>query len=212
MVDFIDLFTHSSIRVRGERVVYFDPFRMRAEPHDADVIFITHDHSDHFSPEDIEKAAKSDTVFVVPKKLKAQAEPFIAAGRKLCAVEPAKELEICGIKVKTVASYNIRKPFHPKEAGWVGYVVLMNGERIYVPGDTDAVPEAERISCDIALVPVGGTYTMDAKEAASFVNIIRPKTVIPTHYGSVVGSRGDAELFAAKVDRGIEVSIQMLDV
>ena len=101
--------------------------------------------------------------------------------------------------------YNILKPFHPKAAGWVGYILKINGKRIYIAGDTDATKEAKEVICDIALVPIGGTYTMDAKKAAELVNEINPEVVIPTHYGSIVGKLSDAKVFAANVKDTIKV-------
>ena len=118
-------------------------------------------------------------------------------------------MELDDFSFETVPAYNRLKPFHPRGAGWVGYVFDLGEERIYVAGDTDLTVEARQVRCDIALVPVGGTYTMNAKQAAELVNAIRPSAAIPTHYGSVTGSAGDAETFAAAVDPDISVEIKM---
>ena len=123
---------------------------------------------------------------------------------------PGSSYEIGDLKFETVASYNKLKPFHPKHAGWVGYILQIDGQRIYIAGDTDATKEAKQVICDVALVPVGGTYTMDAGQAAELVNTIRPKTAIPTHYGSVVGKQEDAQIFADHVDGAITVEIREL--
>ena len=114
-----------------------------------------------------------------------------------------------GIEFETVPAYNIGKPFHPKSAGWVGYIFKDGGTRIYVAGDTDATEEAANVKCDVALVPVGGTYTMNAKQAAELVNTIKPKVAIPVHYGGIVGSAKDGEKFASMLENvQCEIKIQ----
>ena len=211
MTENIDVFTHSSIRIRGSLgSVYVDPFHMAEEPHDAAFIFVTHDHFDHFSPEDIAKVETENTVLIVPEGMKEKAEKEIGSLVEIRTVVPGSSYEIGNLKFETVSSYNKIKPFHPKHAGWVGYILQVNGQRIYIAGDTDATAEAKQVQCDIALVPVGGTYTMDAKQAAGLVNTIRPKTAIPTHYGSVVGKQEDACIFAEHVDGDISVEIREL--
>ena len=208
MIDKIDVFTHSSIRIRGDKyTVYIDPFNMKDEIKDADFILITHDHYDHFSLEDIKKAANDSTVLAAPVKMaeKAQeAAPFVG---RICEVEPGKAYDIDGFEFETVPAYNNLKPFHPKSAGWVGYILNIDGKRIYIAGDTDLTKDNKTVKCDIALVPVGGTYTMDAKKAAELVNWLEPEIAIPTHYGSIVGEENDADVFAANVDGQIKVEI-----
>lgn len=208
MTEGIRVLTHSSIRIGGiAGVVYVDPYMVKDRPQDADYVFVTHDHYDHFSPEDIEKVAKENTVLIVPEKMKAKAEKESAGRFRVVPVKPSAAYEIGTLAFETVPAYNKLKPFHPKAAGWVGYVIVMDGRRIYVAGDTDATAEAKQVSCDVALVPIGGTYTMNAGQAAELINGIRPAAAIPTHYGSVVGSKEDAETFRAKVDEGIRVEI-----
>lgn len=208
MIDNICLYTHTSIRISGgSGIVYIDPFQMKEEPKDADFILVTHDHYDHFSPEDIAKVAKGDSVLVVPENMKQKASLEGAGIGKVVTVTPGKPYDIDGLKIETVPAYNKLKPFHPKSAGWVGYIVIMDGKRIYIAGDTDVTKEAKQVKCDIAMIPVGGTYTMDAGKAADLVNTIRPKVVIPTHYGTVVGKPGDADAFAAKVNKEVRVEI-----
>ncbi len=204
MTDRITINTQSSIRIDcNDLIVRIDPFRISGEPHDADIILITHAHYDHFSPEDIRKVSKSDTVIAAPKSMKKELnEAGITDAILLGANDSA---EIRGISVETVRAYNQSKAFHPKSNNWLGYVVTVLGNRIYAAGDTDAVREAKAVKCDIALVPVGGTYTMDAKEAAELVNAIKPETAIPIHYGSIVGTRSDGEEFAKLVDKDIKV-------
>lgn len=209
---FITINTHSSIRLQSKQgtVVYVDPYGFQTEPHDADVILVTHTHFDHFSPEDIAKVKKPHTVFVMPA---AHVTDFVDAG---FAQEDAIFLApydhttpVDDINVETVPAYNVSKGFHPKDRGWLGYVVEMDGLRIYVAGDTDDLPENRTISCDIALVPAGGTYTMDAREAAAFVNALKPKVAIPEHYGTVAGSPKDGKTFASLVDPSIEVVLKL---
>ena len=219
----ITVFTQNSIRVRTDAgTVYIDPFQMKEEPRDADFILITHDHFDHFSPEDIEKAAQPSAVLVVPEKMAAQAgEKVLRAGlvSRIETVAPGKEYEIASgiegaadaaaLRFGTVPAYNRIKPFHPRSAGWVGYVLLTGGQRIYVAGDTDVTKESQQVRCDVALVPIGGTYTMDAAKAAELINAIRPEIAIPVHYGTVVGKAEDAKRFAEKVDPAIKVEIRL---
>ena len=209
LINEITVNEHSSIRIGGEKVVYFDPFHIRQEAHDADVIFFTHSHFDHFSPEDVRKLAKKDTVFVAPKTCKKDLKKGKIEEKNCVFLKPDREEEVCGLKVRTVPAYNLRKPNHPRENEWLGYVGEIGGTKVYVAGDTDDIPEGRGVDCDIALIPVGGTYTMDAKEAAAFVNALKPKTAIPTHYGSLVGKAKDGEKFAKKVDKGIEVVLKL---
>lgn len=124
-------------------------------------------------------------------------------------VRPGDLYNVSGLEFETIPAYNSLKPFHTKGAGWVGYIFVVDGKRIYVAGDTDATKEAKSVKCDIALVPVGGTYTMDAKKAAELINTIRPTVAIPTHYGSVVGSATDGKAFADNVDSSISVEIKL---
>ncbi|MCR4838616.1 MAG: MBL fold metallo-hydrolase [Eubacterium sp.] len=207
----IELFTQNSIKImEGDRRIYIDPFQMRREPQNADFILITHDHYDHFSPKDIAKVASPSTVLVVPETMAEKAKEVESLVAKICTVRPGEEYVFDGLRLETVAAYNIGKAFHPKEAGWVGYIVIIAGQRIYIAGDTDETAEALDVICDIAMVPVGGTYTMDAREAARLVNNIKPKAAIPTHYGNSVSSKSAAETFREHVDLSIKVEIKML--
>lgn len=191
---------HSSIRIVGEKTVYVDPWQIAGEPHDADLILVTHDHHDHYSPEDIAKLAKTDTVLAVPASMSDQ-----APGAQ--TVEPGKSYDFCGIPVETVAAYNVGRPFHSPERKYVGYIVTLGGVRYFIAGDTDKIPENETVQCDVAFVPCGGKYTMDAVQAAELVNCIRPKIAVPTHYGTVTDSANAAEVFSRGVDAGIAVEI-----
>ena len=211
MIDNIEVLFHSSIRIRSSAgVIYIDPYKIDKAYNDADYIFITHDHYDHYSVEDIKKVVGEKTVFVVPEKMGKTVVSDCTGHGEIRTVSPGKEYIVNNIEFETVAAYNLFKPFHPKMAGWCGYILIIDGKRIYVAGDTDATKEAKQVVCDIALVPVGGTYTMDAKQAAELVNEIRPKIAVPTHYGSVVGKQDDAQIFAKHVDTAISVEIREL--
>ena len=206
--DNISINTHSSIRVEGAMVVYFDPFQIENETGDADVICFTHSHYDHFEPESAAKLRKEDTVFVAPldmeKELKA-----LTSEANIRLMAPGDEIEIQGAAIRAVPAYNKLKPFHPKHNKWLGYVLAMDDVSYYVAGDTDANKELQEISCDIALVPVGGTYTMTAKDAAGLINAMRPAAAIPTHYGNIVGKKEDGETFRSFVDPEIETVIKL---
>ncbi len=208
-ISFIDVLTHSSIRLDlPEGKVYADPFRVSKEYRDASLILVTHDHFDHFSPDDIKKVMKKGTMLIVPESLKKQASK--AAGNE-CAVtvlEPGRKTVACGMEIEAVPAYNLKKRFHPKKSGWSGYIINSEKGRIYIAGDTDATPEAKGIRCDIALVPVGGTYTMDAVEAAELVNVIKPGAAVPTHFGSVAGSSSDGDRFCSLLEPGIYSEIK----
>ena len=202
--------TQSSIRIESaEAVIRFDPFKITGEPHDADLILITHDHYDHFSPNDIRKVSKSSTILIAPKNMEKAIAKHGFSQAVLLA--PDEKQTVQGIPVEALASYNILKPFHPKSNGNLGYVILADGQRIYVAGDTDAVKEAKAVRCDIALVPIGGTYTMNPKDAAALINTIMPKIAIPTHYGSIVGKMSDGETFRSLVNNAIETRLLLTE-
>lgn len=203
MTDNISINAHSSIRITGSKVLYFDPFLIEDTPHDADIILITHDHHDHLDPASINKVSNEHTIFIGPESIKKSLRKP-AGERPTYFLQPGEEMDLAAISVRAVPAYNRLKPFHPKHNHWVGYVVTMDGIRYYIAGDTDAVKDLYDIQCDIALVPVGGTYTMTAQEAARLVNQIQPKIAVPTHYGSIVGNMEDGDNFCALVDNKIQ--------
>ncbi len=202
----ISVNTQSSILIDAGKKIYVDPLDISEERHDADYIFLTHDHHDHMSMPDIFKVLDEKTVFVIPAPLEMRIRRSTPVGSQICVV-PGERYETADFGFETVAAYNKGKPFHPKKAGWVGYVLTIDGVRIYIAGDTDVTKEAMGVSCDIAMVPVGGFYTMNVKEAAQLVNHIKPAHAIPTHYGSLVGKKTDGEDFRRLVDAGIDVRI-----
>jgi L-ascorbate metabolism protein UlaG (beta-lactamase superfamily) len=177
---------HASVRISGSAAtVYIDPWKVSEKGH-ADLILLTHDHYDHYSEPDIRTLMTPSTRVVAPMSTPLVTDR-IAAG---------KSISIGDVTVRAVPAYNIQKAFHPKANGWVGYVVTMDGITVYHPGDTDRIPEMKGLSVDVALIPVGGTYTMDAREAGDVLKDIKAAHAIPIHYGDIVGSRRDAETFA----------------
>lgn len=178
---------HAGFRIKAEKVIYVDPYDIDTdEP--ADIILITHDHFDHCSPEDIRKVQKRDTVIVVP-------HDCVGLKGDVRKLKPGEKTRISDIDIQAVPAYNIDKDFHHKDKGWNGYVVHLDSCRIYHAGDTDLIPEMKDIDAEIAILPVGGTYTMDAEEAAKAIEHLKPKFAIPMHYGKVIGSRKDADEF-----------------
>lgn len=206
----------SSIRIEGTKIIYFDPFKITEDKHDADVIFVTHEHYDHFSPEDIKKVANESTILVVPESMKQMLPEEVDesfAEIKFVKVEDAgTDLVIDDILVKWVRAYNIDKPFHTKERDWVGYIVTLDGETYFVTGDTDGNEDNSSVKCDILLVPCGGKYTFDAEEAAEFTCKIKPRKVIPTHYTDVPGESEIGEKFKQTVQdmmKDVEVEVML---
>ena len=195
MLENIKVLCHSSIKISKEKVIYIDPFKIDKNYNDADIIFITHDHYDHYSEEDINKAKKEDTVIVIPEELLTKVLKLGFLQEYIVIVRPNKQYMTEGIKFETIAAYNINKQFHIKENEWVGYIIEIKGIRYYIAGDTDITDENKKVKCDVAFVPVGGTYTMDFKEAAYLVNEIKPKIAVPIHYGSIIGTNQDATDF-----------------
>ena len=184
---------HASFRwARGGAVVYLDPFQISSEPHDADLVLISHPHFDHLDPAAVARVSKPGTVVVTVQEC---AEKLKGSPLEIRVVKPGDRREIRGVRLEAVAAYNLDKPHHPRENQWVGFVVEMDGVRLYHAGDTDFIPEMKQIQADVALLPVGGTYTMTAEEAASAAQALRPKVAVPMHYGSIIGTRADAEKF-----------------
>ena len=199
----------SSIKITGEKIIYFDPLKVE-ESHDADLILITHSHWDHFSKEDILKIKKETTKIIAPKDSKEEILTLGFTESNIYIVEPKEELSLYGVIIKTVPAYNKTKTFHPKENKWLGYVVKIEDTIYYVMGDTDALEENKNITCDVLCIPIGGTYTMNATEAAEFTNILNPKKVIPIHYGLVVGTEYDLDTFKQLLNKKIEVEEKII--
>jgi L-ascorbate metabolism protein UlaG (beta-lactamase superfamily) len=181
---------HASVRIAcADIVVYVDPQRLTDAPHDATWILVTHSHSDHYAPADIAKVKGPATRFVGP------ADVVQAYGSGTILL-PDQVLEVEGLRITGVASYNLTKTNHPKSRNWLGFIVELGGRRVYVAGDTDLIPEMQTLTdIDVAFLPAGGTYSMDAVEAAEATKYIKPILAIPYHWGQVVGTRADAERF-----------------
>jgi len=200
MIKKIHWLGHDGFRIDSGKAIYFDPYQIKsAVP--ADIIFISHDHFDHCSEDDIKKIQKKDTVIVTDavtaKKLKGS----------IRVVKPGDTLTVENIAVEVVPSYNTNKTFHPKASGMLGFIVTIEGVRIYHAGDTDFIPEMNSIKTDIALLPVSGTYVMTAAEAVQAALAIKPAVAIPMHFNAIVGSEKDAALFKEKLAGKIEVVI-----
>ena len=209
----ITINTQSSIRIEGSKVLYFDPFKIDAASCDADIIFITHEHYDHFEPDSIGKIKKENTVLAAPESMKKKvlSESGIAAD-KCVFYQPGETHELESVKVETIPAYNKLKPFHPKAKKWQGYIVTMDDVRYYVAGDTDVNEDIKKVQCDVALIPIGGHYTMDKKQASDYIADLKPKAVIPTHYGSIVGNKEDGQelnRYLEKLDKGIQVELRI---
>jgi L-ascorbate metabolism protein UlaG (beta-lactamase superfamily) len=191
---------HDSIRIDAGPTIYFDPFRIETGP-TADIIFISHDHYDHCSPEDIAKIQGPETVIVASQSC---LKKLTGAVR---VVAPGDSLVVKDIPVRVVPAYNINKKFHPKKKGWLGFVIEIDGIRVYHAGDTDLIPEMKEIQADIALLPVSGTYVMTAEEAAEAALTIKPALAVPMHYGTLVGEVADAGRFSHLLEGKISVKV-----
>jgi L-ascorbate metabolism protein UlaG (beta-lactamase superfamily) len=189
MIDNIHWLGHDSFRVDGDVTIYIDPWKLAAGSPPADLIFVTHEHSDHFSPDDINLIRTPETEFVTIASVAAK-----LPGR-VHTVKPGDYLTVRDVAIEVLPAYNLSKKFHPREKGHVGYVLTVGGQRIYHAGDTDAIPEMAGLRPDIAMIPVSGTYVMDANEAVEAIKLLQPGLAIPMHYGAIVGSEADALLF-----------------
>lgn len=199
MLDKIHWLGHDSFRIDGPKTIYIDPWKLKPGSVKADIILITHAHYDHCSPADIASIQKETTAIVCTPDSKRKLTG------KLHEVAPGDELSVSGIGIKAVPAYNVDKQFHPKANRWVGYIMNIEGTKIYHAGDSDFIPEMSEIECDIALLPVSGTYVMNADEAVQAANILKPQTAIPMHYGSIVGSEADAEYFKRKANCDVKI-------
>lgn len=198
----IEWLGHNSFRLTGEKIVYIDPWKIQNERHDADVVLLTHDHFDHFVVEDLDKVRGDKTLVVGPEMLQGKVEGNFRV------VKAGDSLVVHGVPLEVTPAYNVhpdRQNFHPPAYGGVGYVVTLNGKRIYHTGDTDPIPEMKDIKTDIMLVPVSGTYVCTADEAVQAVAMVNPKLVIPMHWDTIVGTWEDANAFKQSVNVPVEI-------
>ena len=209
MLENIKVLCHATIRMDLGKVIYTDPYRVKEKYNDADIILITHSHYDHFSEEDIENVRKADTKIVITDDLYERAKNIGFKDENIIVMRPYDKHTIADIEIETIPAYNTNKDFHPKENNWVGYLLNINNTVYYVAGDTDITEENKTVKCDVAFVPVGGTYTMTSDEAVELVNTIKPKFAVPIHYGEIVGSKEDAMNFVEHLEGGIEGKILM---
>ena len=200
MVKDIHWLGHDTFKITGERLICTDPYKIKRSDK-ADIILITHEHFDHCSPEDVRKIQGKDTVIVATTDCAAK------LSGNLRFMKPGDKIIVEGIEIEAVPAYNTNKQFHTKDRGWVGYIFMVKGQRIYLAGDTDYIPEMKSFKADIALLPVSGTYVMTADEAIKAALDIKPRVAIPMHYGAIVGSKNDAQKFAAGLKAKIDVVI-----
>ncbi len=199
----INVNNHSSIQIND---IFIDPYGITETNKKAKYIFITHTHYDHLSLEDIKKIISKETIFVAPKDAQKTLEENFPNHEKFY-VEPNQELKFDNFEVKVIPAYNINKNFHKKEFGWVGYVFKIDSITYTILGDTDEIPEHETLKTNVLFVPIGGTYTMNAEEAAILVNKIKPDLAVPVHYNAIVGSKEDEEIFLENLDKNIKYQI-----
>jgi len=203
----IQWFGQASIKIQQSgKTIYIDPYNLKV-PDRADAIFITHPHFDHFSESDIKKIATPNTVIFCPAEVKERA---VSLGvDKVYTVVPGFESEWKGICIQTVPAYNVVKTDkHPKTSNWVGYVLTLGHVKVYHAGDTERIPEMKSISCDIILLPLGQTYTMNSvDEAVNAVLDTKATVAIPIHYGMYEGNVKDAEKFGKLLSDRVVVII-----
>lgn len=199
---------HSTIRIIDqERIIYIDPYSIDKKEQDADIIFITHNHYDHFSEEDILKIKNDQTVIIITEDLYLKTRELGFTDQYIIKVKPNYQYQVLDICFSTIPSYNMNKEFHLKSHNWVGYIIEIGGLKYYVAGDTDITLENQLIKCDVAFLPIGGRFTMDFMEAARLANIIKPKVVIPIHYGLIIGTKEDALKFKENINQNIDCII-----
>lgn len=208
MLDNVICLGHNSIKfLKNNKVIYVDPYKVKGHYNDADIIFVTHSHYDHFSKDDILKLKKDSTKIVVTEDLYDEVLCLDFDEKDVLVVLPNNTYDFDGINFSTVSSYNINKNFHPKNNNWVGYILNLENVSYYIVGDSDITDESKLVKCDVLFVPIGGTYTTDYKEASELVNIIKPKVVVPVHYGIIVGEKADAIKFNELVESDIKCEI-----
>ncbi|HHE36547.1 MAG TPA: MBL fold metallo-hydrolase [Candidatus Woesearchaeota archaeon] len=202
----IELLNHASVKIKNKKTIYIDPFQLSNghQLEKADIVLITHPHYDHCSPSDVELVSDENTLIITVPDAQSKLNHLKVKGITL--IEPGRTIKVNDEKITAVPAYNVNKQFHPKDNEWVGFIVEMEGVKVYHAGDTDLIPEMRDIETDVALLPVGGTYTMNAMEAAEATKTFKKcRIAIPMHYGSIIGNASDAETF--KNNAACEVKI-----
>jgi L-ascorbate metabolism protein UlaG (beta-lactamase superfamily) len=200
---------HDGFRIQDGETIYIDPFQVSGAPPKADVVLVSHEHFDHLNLDDLKKIVTPSTILIAHHQSKSELAKL--KPKEIKIMKPGDKVKVGKLEVEAVPAYNLNKfrepgkVFHPKEDGKLGFVLTINGVRIYHTGDSDHIPEMKGIRPDIALVPVSGTYVMTAQEAAEAVASIAPKIAIPMHFGAIVGERNDAEAFKKLVTCQVEI-------
>jgi len=192
---------HDSFRIDAAATVYIDPYNLSNANPPADIVLVTHAHFDHCSPEDIARIQKNGTVIFTEKDSASKLSGDVRI------MKPGDATTAAGMRFTAVPAYNIDKQFHPRSNGWLGFIIEIEGVRIYHAGDTDFIPEMKQLETEIALLPVSGTYVMNAQEAVEAALAINPEIAVPMHFGAIVGSRQDAESFKQTLEGRVDVRI-----
>ncbi len=211
MVNNIHWLGQAAVKINAAgKVIYIDPYKLKKEDQ-ADIVLITHGHNDHLSLSDIRKIITGESIIVAPVDCHAKLQDLDVAEIK--TISPGQSLTLDNILVSAVPAYNVIKTnFHPKGNKWVGYVLTVDGVKIYHAGDTERIPEMKNFSCDIAMLPLGQTYTMNSvKEAADAAIDVKAKIAIPIHYGLYEGTDEDAEEFKRLLKDKVDVIIKPVE-
>jgi len=205
---------HAGFLIKNSRTIYIDPYNIKEDSEKADIILLTHSHYDHCSVADIEKVIQEGTRIIAPADCQSKITRF-EIPIEMNVVEPGQELDLGDVKISVMPAYNTDKPFHPQDEGWVGYLIKMNDVLIYHAGDTDVIPEMQKLTGHkqsdkdfVTLLPIGGRFTMSVEEAVEAAKMIRPSLAVPMHYASIIGTEEDAQEFKELCEEeGIKVEV-----
>ena len=205
---------HAGFVIKNSLTIYIDPYNIKENLDKADVILLTHSHYDHCSVDDLKKIIQNGTKIICPADCQSKINRFDESV-KVELVEPGSEINLGTIKISALPAYNVDKDFHPKDNGWVGYLIKMKDVLIYHAGDTDFIPEMQKLTGHqakefVALLPIGGRFTMNVEEAVEAAKLIKPSVVIPMHYGSIDGTSKDADEFV-ELCKEENINVKVLD-